>query len=189
MLVHWLLYALLAVALIAGLYINLLGAPGLWLMVVATIVYAIVTGGAYVALKTIGAAIVIAGLAELVEFLVMGAGARKAGASRRGVWGAVIGSVVGGIFFAAIIPIPIIGSIFGVCFGAFVGAIVGELWGGTEVGASLRVGFGAAKGRLFGILTKLTFGIAIIATVLVAARPPFHHTRTMPTTAPILRSP
>jgi len=183
---QWSLYLLLAIVLIGSLYLTLLTAPGLWVMAIATIVYAICTGGAYAGMKTVVAVLILAGVAELLEFLVIGTGAKRAGASRRGLWGAVIGSVIGGLFFTAIVPVPIIGTIFGVCLGTFVGALVGELWGGTEVVNSVRVGVGAAIGRLIGIFTKLIFGIAILATALIAAMPPiFHrHVRT-PVTTPV----
>jgi uncharacterized protein YqgC (DUF456 family) len=176
---YWCLYLLLAIILIGSLYLALIAAPGLWVMVIATIIYAILTGGITVGLKTVFTIIIIAGVAELLEFIVMGRGAKKAGASRRGLWGALIGSVIGALFFT--IPLPIIGTIIGVCLGAFVGAIVGELWGGTEVGTSLRVGYGAAKGRLFGIFTKVLFGCVIIAIVLIGGIPPIHLKASTPT--------
>src|SRR5205807_6907828 len=80
-----------------------------------------------------------------------------------------LAGIVGAIFFT--IPFPILGTIFGVCFGCFLGAIVGEVWGGTEVGDSLRVGLGAAEGRLLGIVTKLLFGCTILIVVAVTAFP------------------
>jgi uncharacterized protein YqgC (DUF456 family) len=171
---EWVYYILLAAVLIAGLYINLVGAPGLWMMVGGTIIYGLATHWRYVGLKSVVAVIAIAGLAELAEFVVAGAHAKRAGASRRGLIGAIIGGIVGAIFFTAILPIPILGTIFGVCLGTFLGAILGEVMGGTQVGSSLRVGVGAAKGRLLGILTKLLFGCILLGTALWTALPPIH---------------
>jgi uncharacterized protein YqgC (DUF456 family) len=170
--VDWIYYFVLAAILIVGLYINLVGAPGLWVMVLGTVVYGLVTRWRYAGLKTVIAILALAGLAELAEFVVAGAHAKRAGASRRGLIGAIVGGIVGAIFFT--IPFPVLGTIFGVCFGTFLGAIVGEVMGGTQVGSSLRVGVGAATGRLLGILTKLLFGCVILGTVLVTALPPVH---------------
>ncbi|MDB5355618.1 MAG: hypothetical protein JWN24_2071 [Phycisphaerales bacterium] len=171
---EWVYYILLAAVLIAGLYINLVGAPGLWLMALGTIIYGLVTHWKYVGWKSVVAVLVIAGLAELAEFVVAGAHAKRAGASRRGLIGAIVGGIVGAIFFTALIPVPVLGTIFGVCLGTFLGAILGEVIGGTQVGSSLRVGVGAAKGRLLGILTKLLFGCILLGTALWTALPPIH---------------
>lgn len=165
------LYLLLAVVLLVGLYINLVGAPGLWVMVLGTLGYAWATHGAYAGLRTIIAIAVLAGLAELVEFMAAGAAAKRAGASKRGIWGALIGGILGAFFLT--VAVPVIGTIIGVCTGTFLGAIVGELLGGTELGGSMRVGAGAVWGRLLGTLAKLLFGCVILGIVLWTALP-FH---------------
>lgn len=188
MILHWVWYILLAVVLLGGLYLNLLGLPGLWVMVLGTILYALATHFSYAGSKTIIATLLLAGAAELAEFIITGRSAKRAGASRAGLWGAIVGSIIGGIFFTAIIPVPIVGTVFGVCLGTFLGALVGELLLGSEVGVSFRVGLGAAIGRLAGMLTKLGFGVTILATVLIAGAPPIHllslFHRTSPATAP-----
>jgi hypothetical protein len=168
----WILYLLLAAVLLIGLYINLVGAPGLWVMVLGTLGYVWVTHGAYAGVRTIVVIVVLAGIAELVEFMAAGAAARRAGASKRGVWGALIGGILGAIFLT--VAVPIIGTIIGVCVGTFLGALVGELTGGSELGGSMRIGIGAVWGRLLGTLAKLLFGCAILGTVLWTALPPIH---------------
>ncbi|HET6247380.1 MAG TPA: DUF456 domain-containing protein [Tepidisphaeraceae bacterium] len=170
---HWIYYFLLAAVLVGGLYLALLNAPGLWLMVAATLGYALLTHFAYAGLKTLIVIVVLGLIAELIDFLAAGAGAKKAGASKRGFYGAVIGGILGGIFLT--VAIPGVGVIIGVCAGTFAGAIIGELWGGTEVEKSLRIGAGAAWGRLLGILTKLLFGCMVLCIVLIAAMPPIFH--------------
>src|SRR5665213_4366275 len=157
-----LLYFILALVLLCGLYINLIGAPGLWLMVFGTLAYAWMTGWQFAGWKSLLTVTILAGLAEVFEIIVAGAAARKAGASRAGLWGAIIGSIIGGILFTGLITIPIVGTVFGVCMGTFVGAIIGEMAAGTQGGDSLRIGLGAAKGRLMAIFVKLFFGCAIV---------------------------
>jgi len=104
------------------------------------------------------------------------------------VWGALLGGILGGIFLS-FIPIPIISTLVGVLLGTFAGAMIGELSGGREVGRSAVVGFGAAKGRLFGTLAKLGLGGIMLAVTLWMAFPYAHHARaatasTRPATAP-----
>jgi len=86
------------------------------------------------------------------------------------LWGGILfAALVGGIFGTALIPIPIVGSVLGVCMGAFAGALGVELLTGRELHHSVRSGRGAAVGRFFGILIKLSIGVAIYATIAAAA--------------------
>jgi uncharacterized protein len=113
---------------------------------------------------------VFALVAEIVEFMAGSAGAAKAGASKRAMLGAVVGGLLGGFFFT-FVPIPVISTIVGVCLGAFAGAAVTELLIFQDVNRSVRVGFGAAKGRFYGMVSKLAFGIVMLLVALVAAFP------------------
>ena len=117
--IHWIYYLVLAAVLIGGLYLTLLNFPGLWVMVVATAIYALLTHFADAGLKTLIAILVLAGIAELIDFLAAGAGAKKAGASKRGFVGAVVGGILAGLFLT--ISIPVIGTIIGICIGTFAG--------------------------------------------------------------------
>ena len=171
MLFHWLLYLALLAAMLAGLFITLLNFPGLWVMFVAAGIYLWATHGMFLGYRSLIAIGVIALLAEIVEFFAATAGAKRAGASRGGLLGAVVRALVGAIFFTGLIPIPIVAQIVGVCVGTFLGAAVGELLAGKEVGGSLRVGAGAAKGRFLGTMAKLMFGVMILFIVLWTAMP------------------
>lgn len=184
---EWLYYLLLVVLLFSGLFINIIGLPGLWLMLAATAGYAWITDGVYVGWHGLIVLLVLTLAAEVVEFIAGGAGAKKAGASKRAMAGAIIGGLLGGIFLS-FIPVPVLSTIVGVCLGSFIGAAAVELLIGREVGHSMRVGVGAAKGRFLGILSKLAFGLVILIASLWTAfpypRPPA--TSVMPTTLPAL---
>jgi uncharacterized protein YqgC (DUF456 family) len=166
----WLYYFILAAVLIGAIYITLFNLPGLWAMVFATFIYALITHFQHAGLKTLIAIFVMAAIAELFDLVAASAGAKKAGANKRGLWGAIIGGILGGIFLA--VAIPVIGIIIGICIGTFAGAVIGELLGDTDVTKSVWIGIGATFGRLLGILTKLFFGCTILATVLLTALPP-----------------
>ncbi|HTL28697.1 MAG TPA: DUF456 domain-containing protein [Tepidisphaeraceae bacterium] len=167
---HWLYYLLLIVVMVTGLLLNIAGLPGLWLMVAAFGGYALATGwDIYVGWPSLVTMIVLALIAEVVEFLAGAAGSKAAGARKRGMIGAVVGGFLGAIFLS-IIPIPIVAQIFGACLGAFLGAMIMELTD-KDVTHSLRVGVGAAKGRFMGILSKLAFGIIMLVIGAIAAIP------------------
>jgi uncharacterized protein len=159
-------YILLLILMLTGLFLNILGLPGLWLIVLSYIVYAWVTGwNIYVGLASIVVLLLLALGAELVEFLAGAAGSHAAGGRKRGMLGAIVGGIIGGIVGTGVIPIPIVGTIVGACAGAFIGAFALE-YADKDADHAMRVGIGAAKGRFWGIVWKSAFGILMF---LVAA--------------------
>jgi uncharacterized protein YqgC (DUF456 family) len=166
----WLYYILLLILCVVGLFINILGLPGLWLMVAAYGAFWWATASrGYVGVWSAVTIIVLALLAELVEFLAGAAGSKAAGGSKRGMAGAIIGGIVGGL--AGTPLLPVVGTIVGACLGSFIGAFVIELAIGRTHEDSLKIGVGAAKGRFMGIVAKLAFGIAILFVALICAIP------------------
>src|SRR5438552_9247565 len=162
----WLYYLILLALLFTGLVINILGLPGLWLMVGSVGIYAWLTHvGVYVGWPTLWTLIGLALAAEIVEFLAGSAGAKAAGGSKRAAASAIVGALIGGFGFSFVIPI--IGTIIGACIGAFIGAAIIEMMVRNDVAHSMRVGAGAAKGRFYGILSKLAFGIVILMIAMI----------------------
>lgn len=166
----WFYYLILAALMMLGLVLTLMTLPGLWLMLASAAGYALLTRFSFIGWKTLAALLAWAAVAEVVELASSGAGAKKAGGSRAGLWGALIGGIVGGIWLS-FIPIPIISTLAGVCLGTFLGAMSGELIAGRHVGRSVWIGVGAAKGRLFGTFIKLGFGVVMLLVTLVLALP------------------
>src|SRR3954462_3381837 len=114
-------------------------------MVAAHAVYALATTwNRYVGWPSLIALIVLALIAEAVEFFAGAAGSKAAGGRTRGAIGAVVGAFVGAILFS-FIPFPPVAQIAGACVGAFLGAAVMEFTD-KDLRHSLRVGVGAAKG-------------------------------------------
>jgi uncharacterized protein len=93
----------------------------------------------------------------LLDYLASMYGAKKMGASWKGVAGAVIGVMVG-IFFG----IP------GVILGPFVGALLGEMIGGQKFDKSAKAGFGAVLGLFAGALGKTVCCVAMIGVFFVS---------------------
>lgn len=163
-------YLLLIVVQFIGIFFTLLGLPGIWLMAAGLAGFAWVTKfGHYVGWPGLGTVVALAVVAEVMEFVAGSAGAKKAGASRSGMVGAMVGALIGGFIFS--IPVPILGTIFGVCLGAFLGAAIIEMGVVGDAGHAGRVGWGAAKGRFWGIVIKLGFAVVILIAMLVVAFP------------------
>ncbi|HEY8229545.1 MAG TPA: DUF456 family protein [Rhodanobacteraceae bacterium] len=100
---------------------------------------------------------VLAALSILFDFLAGTYGAKKYGASKAAVWGALIGTVVG-IFFG----IP------GIILGPFAGAVVGQLASGSRVEHAARVGFGTWIGLVIGTAIKLAVAFMMLGTFALA---------------------
>ena len=166
----WLYYILLLLISLGGLVLVAFTLPGLWVMTGASAIYALITHEKHLGAKSLITLFLVSLAAEVLELTLGGAAAKRAGGGRRAMIGGLIGGILGGIFLT-FIPIPIVSTIVGICLGSFLGAAAFELLGGEEAGHSLRVGWGAAKGRFQGIISKLVLGICMFLLILIAAFP------------------
>lgn len=90
-------------------------------------------------------------LSVAVDFFATMVGAKRVGASRKALVGAVVGTFAG-LFFGPI----------GLFVGPFVGALLGELWHGRELGQATKVGLGTWLGIVLGIVLKLGLAFGML---------------------------
>ncbi|MEM9881988.1 MAG: DUF456 family protein [Planctomycetota bacterium] len=158
--------ALLLIVNTVGVVLVALQLPGTWLMVAAGGLFAWWRWGeanwSY-GWGTLAGLLGLAVLGELLEFLAGAVGSRAAGGSRRGAVLSVVTAVAGAIAGTALIPIPVIGTLVGAAAGAAGGAMLGEVWAGRRWDESLKVGGGAAVGKLTGAVAKLAVAAAMWA--------------------------
>jgi uncharacterized protein YqgC (DUF456 family) len=83
----------------------------------------------------------------ITDYILPAAYAKKYGASKLGVLGAVLGMIVGIFFFPP----------FGMLIGALAGALIGELLSGSKAREALRAGWGIFVGNLFASALKLVY--------------------------------
>lgn len=167
---------LVVVVLLLGLVLGVLGLPGNWMMVGVVALYAYFVPADWAAAigwKTVVAAVVLACLGELVEFLASAIGTAKAGGSRRATLLALLGSLCGGVVGIVVgLPIPLIGSLVAAVFfagvGAMAGAIIGEASAGKSWEAGWRTGIAAFVGRVLGTTGKMFLGTLIFVIVVTA---------------------
>lgn len=96
-------------------------------------------------------------LASLVmDYLASMYGAKRLGASWKGILGAAIGGLIG-IFFGFV----------GIIFGPFIGALVFELAAGRNHEEAARAGVGATLGLFAGALGKLACCIAMMGLFVI----------------------
>jgi len=96
-------------------------------------------------------------LTFLADFAATGAGAKKAGASKQAVIGAMVGSLVG-VFF----------GIAGLFIGPFLGAAAGEFLANRDLVKAGRVGYGTLFGLVLGAAMKIALALAMIGVFVTA---------------------
>src|ERR671911_408576 len=168
------LLALTLVLMFVGLLGSVLpGLPGVTLIFLSALVYAIITD-----FRTVGAAVLVvlflsARIAFAADFVAPSAGARRFGASNWGTVGGAVGGIAGalvGILFLGI------GSLFGLILGTIAGVFVGEYLRRTRqgdqepgsTGSDWRRASHAAGGVLVGYLASAVIqGLLGLASVIV----------------------
>ena len=152
-LVFWLLAVLLLVAGLIGLLLPVL--PGAPLIFAGLVIAAWAEDFHYAGLWTVVLLAIITLLTFGVDFWATIFGAKKFGASKRAVIGALIGLVIG-IFLG----FP------GIIFGPFIGAVVGELSAQKNLKQATRAGVGATIGLVLGAAIKLALALTMIGVFL-----------------------
>jgi len=126
------------------------GLPSTPLVLIAAVghrLYFADAGAATWVLVTLG---LITAFSLVVDYLASWLGAKKMGATWKGVLGAVVGGLIG-LFFG----IP------GILLGPFLGAFLFEVATGREIRESARAGLGATLGLLAGAIGKIACCIAM----------------------------
>jgi uncharacterized protein YqgC (DUF456 family) len=151
----WILATILVVTGLVGLVMPAI--PGAPLIFAGLLVAAWAEDFIHVGLWTIVALAVLALLTYGVDLWATMFGAKKFGASKYAVIGAVLGSIVG-IFlgFPSII------------FGPFIGAVIGELLAQRNLRQATWAGIGATIGLVLGAALKLAMAFAMIGIFVVA---------------------
>ena len=148
--------SLTLLVMLAGLIGSLLPVlPGTPLILIAAIGHRLYFGTASISNLVLGVLIALMVVSLVFDFLASMLGAKKFGATWRGMLGAVIGGIIG-LFF----------SLPGIILGPFLGAMLFEMLGGQEFKRATRAGAGAAIGLLLGIVGK--FSICVVMMILFA---------------------
>lgn len=151
----WTLAILLMLVGAAGIILPAL--PGIPLMFAGMVVAAAIDDFQRIGWVTLGVLGFLTLASVIIEFAASALGAQRVGASKRAIWGAVLGTVIG-LFFG----IP------GLLFGPFIGALIAELTVHGRFDQAGRVGVGTWIGFIFGTLAKLAIAFAMIGIFVLA---------------------
>jgi uncharacterized protein YqgC (DUF456 family) len=137
--------------------------PGTTIILAAAIIHRMMLG----AEKSIGwrsiAILLLLTLATYaLDFLSGYFGAKYFGATKWGMFGAVIGALVGIVF-----------GIIGLFIGPVIGAITGEFIAGKRLIDAGRAGWGSLLGNLGGMVGKLVIALVMITIFLTTVPSPF----------------
>ena len=100
--------------------------------------------------------VLITAVALVMDYLATLYGAKRFGATKKGMFGAVIGGIVG-LFF----------NLPGIILGPFIGATLFEVMGGREWKPSAKAGVGATLGLFAGAVGKLVCCLSMIVLFII----------------------
>ena len=156
-------YVLAIVLMVVGIAGTVLPAlPGLPLVFAGMLLAAWAGGFEEVGGWTMAVLALLTLLSLGIDFMATALGAKRVGASKPALVGAVLGTFVGLMF-----------GFVGVFIGPFVGALLGELvWlrgvGGRELGQATKVGLGTWLGVVVGTVLKLGVAFLMVGLFVLA---------------------
>jgi uncharacterized protein YqgC (DUF456 family) len=152
----WLVLAVVLVCVgIAGSVLPAL--PGVPLVFAGLLLAAWIDGFAKVGWVTLVILGLLTALSFVVDFAATALGAKRVGATRLAIAGAIVGTLAG--FF---LGLP------GLILGPFVGATVGELVSNRDLGRAGKVGLGTWVGMVFGTAAKLALAFSMLGIFAAA---------------------
>ncbi len=152
------LYGIAAVCIAGGLAAAIVpGLPGIPLIFAGIWLISGVDHYHHLGLWWLLAIALIGTIGLMLDVLAGALGAKRAGASRRAVLGALVGTFIG-VFFG----LP------GLLLGPFIGAVFGELSAGNSMLRSTHVGIGTWIGLIFGTLVKMVASMTMVALLAAA---------------------
>lgn len=146
------LYVVAAILMLVGIAGTVLPAlPGIPLVFAGMVVAAWAGDFQYVGWGWLVALGILTVLSLGIDLLAGSTGAKRVGASKQALAGAILGSFVG-LFFGPL----------GLFAGPFVGALAGELVNRRDLGQATKVGFGTWFGILLGTVLKLGLAFGML---------------------------
>ncbi len=137
--------------------------PGTTIILAAAIIHRIMLGPEKsIGWRTIVVLVLLTLATYALDFLSGYFGARYFGATKWGMFGAVLGALIG-IFF----------GIIGLFVAPVIGAILGEFVAGKRMVDAGRAGWGSLLGNLGGMIGKLVIALVMITIFFMAVPPPF----------------
>ena len=150
----------------AGVLVSILGIPGNFIEAVIALIYLLFGKENTIELRHFILILCLSISGEVVEQLMGILGAKKFGASKKGMLGAFLGAIIGGIAGSAILPV--IGTVIGVFLGCFLLTFIFEyLIEKKDPDSSIAAGVGALLGKVVAVSYKYAAGFVILIIFII----------------------
>ncbi len=158
--VPWIAHGILVLCCLFGLVGSAIPAvPGTVVVFAGAVVHGLLTGWHPLGARTQALLLAAVIAAQALQYAVSALGAKKYGASRWGVAGAMLGMILG-----VFLPVPLVGPFLG----AFLGALVAEWIVVTkEGGEAAKAGFGAVLGAVAGLMAEVGVAMGMIGWIVL----------------------
>lgn len=134
------------------------GLPGTPVIVITAVIYGLVNNFQIISFNLVLLLVGLSLIAEILEYIITGIGAKKYGASRYGIFGLLLGGLLGLIFFG---PLGVLG-------GMLLGSTIMEVISGKELLLAVKTGLGALIGAIGG--SVFSFLVALLMAGLLLSR-------------------
>jgi len=136
--------------------------PGTTIILAAAVIHRMMVGAEEsISWRSIAVLVLLTLATNALDFLGAYFGAKYFGATKWGMFGAVLGALAA-LFF----------GIVGLFVGPVIGAIMGEFIAGKKMIAAGRAGWGSLLGNLAGMIGKLMIALVMITIFLMTVPPP-----------------
>jgi len=136
--------------------------PGTTIILAAAVIHRMMVGAEKsIRWRSIAVLVLLTLATNALDFLGAYFGAKYFGATKWGMFGAVLGALAA-LFF----------GIVGLFVGPVIGAIMGEFIAGKKMIAAGRAGWGSLLGNLAGMIGKLMIALVMITIFLMTVPPP-----------------
>jgi len=154
---HFLIYSLIILLLVAGLIVALMNLPGIWLVYVGVLIYSVYSGFNQIGLLQLVLLLVVSVVISLIDNIVVPIGAKKYGSSTWGMVGAIVGGLGG----------TLLGGPVGMFVGPLIGATLFEVtFARKDYEKALRAGVGATIGFFLSVVLKFGATVWIVVWTL-----------------------
>jgi uncharacterized protein YqgC (DUF456 family) len=133
--------------------------PGSLLIFAGALIYGIFTQFEEITFWVLATLAVLSVGAQVLDYAAEAYGAKRFGATKYGIWGAIIGGIVG------LMILNILGLVLGIIFGAVIPEVI---WGGRDLKGALKTGWGSLLGFFGGTLMKFVLGLISIGIFFMA---------------------